>query len=60
MLSNLLERVKSAFKPVSEQERIDAYIAEKQPTNVCDVEYWLNEYDRRQHRARSSNFDYRV
>ena len=58
MLSNLLERVKKAFAPISEQDRLDAFIAEQHPTSVCDVEYWLNEYDRRQYRARSSSFDW--
>jgi hypothetical protein len=48
MLSNLLEKLKQFFTPETEQDRIDAFVARQQPTSVCDVEYWLKEYDRRQ------------
>jgi hypothetical protein len=56
MLSNLIEKVKQAFAPLTEQESIDAFIARQQPTSVYDVEYWMNEYDRNQYKQRSANF----
>ena len=59
MLSNLIDAVKSAFTPQSEQETLDAYIAAQHPTSVYDVEYWMNEYDRKQRTtALSANFNY--
>jgi hypothetical protein len=48
MLLKLLEKVKQAFTPESEQDRLDAFITKQHPTSVCDVEYWIGVYDRRQ------------
>ena len=59
MLSNLIAKVKQAFTPVSEHELLDAYVAAHQPTSVYDVEYWIQEYDRKQRSpSLSSNFSY--
>ena len=58
MLSKIVEKVKHLFTPATRQETLDAFIARQQPTSVCDVEYWINVYDRRQYQERSSNFSY--
>jgi hypothetical protein len=58
MLSNIIEKVKQCFAPASRQETLDAFIEAQHPTSVCDVEYWINVYDRRQYAERSSNFSY--
>lgn len=56
MLSKIIETVKQAFAPVSEQSQLDAFIEQQHPTSVCDVEYWINVYDRKRYTERSSNF----
>ena len=58
MLSNLIEKFQRVFAAPTEQEKLDAFIAQQQPTSVCDVEYWINVYDRNQHTQRSSSFVY--
>ena len=56
MLSKLINRVKFAFAPVSPQDSLDAFIQSKNPTTVCEVEYWIKVYDREQYSNRSANF----
>ena len=56
MLSKLLSFFKNAFTAPSEQERLDAFISAQHPTSVGDVEYWINVYDRMQHKNRSQSF----
>jgi hypothetical protein len=58
MLSNIIAKVKQAFTPESEQDKLDDFIARQQPTSVGDVEYWINVYDRNKYLDRSSNFSY--
>ena len=58
MLSNILTQLKKMFSGPTEQENLDAFIAKQHPTSVCDVEYWMNVYDRRQHAQRSQNIVY--
>jgi hypothetical protein len=58
MLSNIIEKVKQAFTPSTRQDDLDAFIERQQPTSVSDVEYWMQEYDRKQYADRSSNFSY--
>ena len=58
MLSNIIEKVKQAFTPATEQSKLDAFIERQHPTSVGDVEYWINVYDRKQYAERSSNFSY--
>ena len=58
MLSNIIEKVKQAFAPTTRQDDLDAFITAQHPTSVCDVEYWINVYDRKQYAERSSNFSY--
>jgi hypothetical protein len=58
MLSKLLKRIRDAFTPQSDQDRLDEFITKQQPTSVCDVEHWINVYDRNQHNQRSSVFNH--
>lgn len=58
MLSNLLSIFKRAFTMPSEQEKLDAFIESHQPTSVCDVEYWIRVYDRKQFAERSNNISF--
>ena len=58
MLSNIIKTVKNVFTPRTEQQNLDAYIASQHPTSVADVEYWIEQYDRKQYTQRSSNFSY--
>lgn len=58
MLSKLIERLLNAFIPEPEQDKLDEFITRQQPTSVCDVEYWINVYDRKQYENRASTFSY--
>lgn len=58
MLSNIIQSLQKLFIGPTEQETLDAFIAAQRPTSVCDVEYWINQYDRKQYQSRSSNFSY--
>jgi hypothetical protein len=60
MLYNIIEKLKQIFSEPSEQSKLDAFIAQQQPTSVGDVEYWINVYDRRQYLDRSSSFSYHI
>ena len=59
MLSKLISFFEHAFTSPTEQERLDAFIAQQQPTSVGDVEYWIGIYDRMQYKNRSQSFGYR-
>ena len=56
MISKLLQRIKYAFTPQSEQSKLEEFITKQQPTSVCDVEYWINVYDRKQYADRTARF----
>lgn len=58
MLSKFFESLQKAFAAPTEQEKLDDFITRQHPTSVGDVEYWINVYDREQHRQRSANFTY--
>ena len=58
MLYNIVEKLKQVFTAPTEQSKLDAFIAQQQPTSVGDVEYWINVYDRMQYTNRSSTFGY--
>ena len=59
MLSKLISFFKHAFTSPTEQERLDAFITQQQPTSVGDVEYWIGVYDRMQYTNRSKSFSCR-
>lgn len=56
MLANLINRVKQAFAVPDQQDQLDKFIRDQHPTSVCDVEHWINVYDRNQFANRSANF----
>ena len=59
MLFKIIEKIKQAFTPISEQDALTQYIERHHPTSVYDVEYWIQQYDRKQYNtAHSSNFGY--
>ena len=48
MLSKIIQTLQKLFTAPTEQESLDAFISAQHPTSVCDVEYWIDVYDRNQ------------
>jgi hypothetical protein len=49
MLHEILAIFSVLFKS-AEQENLDNYIASKNPTTACEVDYWVRQYDLQQGR----------
>ena len=50
-IMSLLNKITQWFKTVfttTKQSELDAYITSKKPTTTAEVEYWINNYDRKQ------------
>jgi hypothetical protein len=43
----LLKWIKSLFVGASYQDSLDRFIASKHPTSPSEVEYWIQQYDKR-------------
>jgi hypothetical protein len=41
--------MQAIFVPMSDQETLDEFITRQHPTSICDVEYYIRMYDRRQY-----------
>ena len=59
LLTYLIERIKQSFKPTTYGEELENFVAGHNPSTPADVEYWINQYDRRQQHAHSGMFCYR-
>ncbi len=59
LVTYLIEKIKRAFEPTTYGDELEHFVASHHPTTVTDVEYWINQYDRRQQRARYGMFHYR-
>lgn len=42
---NLITWIKSLFKEVTHQDRLEQFVAGKNPQNTAEVEYWIRRYD---------------
>lgn len=59
LLAYLIEKIKKSFKPTTYGEELENFVASHNPVTPADVEYWIEQYDRRQQRARGGMFSYR-
>lgn len=59
LLTYLIETIKKSFTPTTYGEELENFVASHNPTSPADVEYWINQYDRRQQHARSGMCCYR-
>lgn len=55
MLFNIISKFKSALTPVDEQQAIDKFITEHNPTSVADVEHLIKVYDQRLYTSTNNN-----
>lgn len=51
--------IKRAFEPATYGQELEQFVASHNPSTVADVEYWIDQYDRRQQRKPSGMFGYR-
>lgn len=56
MLYNLIKKIKDIVEPASDQEKLDKFIADQNPTSIADVEHLMKMYDRHQCKDRASIF----
>ena len=52
-LANLLERLAEMFPKQDYQNRLDRYIAARQPQSVSEVEYWQKQFESQEFRGLS-------
>jgi len=45
-MKTFLKWITSLFEAPSYGQRMEKYIASKNPTNIADVEYWASTFDR--------------
>lgn len=46
-IAKLLERLAEMFPQQNYQTKLDAYLQSKNVKDICDVEHWTREFDRR-------------
>jgi ArsR family metal-binding transcriptional regulator len=46
-IAKLVERLAEMFPQQNYQSKLDAYLTSKNVQNICDVEHWTREFDRR-------------
>ena len=58
LLTYLIDKLSSAFEPTSYRDELTRFVESNHPSTVADVEYWIDQYDRRQQRKPSGMFGY--
>jgi len=46
-IAKLVERLAEMFPKQNYQSRLDAYLTNKNVKDICDVEHWTKEFDRK-------------
>jgi ArsR family metal-binding transcriptional regulator len=46
-IAKLVERLAEMFPKQNYQSRLDAYLTNKNVKDICDVEHWTREFDRK-------------
>jgi len=46
-IAKLVERLAEMFPKQNYQSKLDAYLTNKNVKDICDVEHWTREFDRR-------------
>lgn len=47
MVNQLKNFLKKIFSEFTYNEKLENYILSKNPQNICDIEYWTTEFNRR-------------
>jgi hypothetical protein len=59
ILAYLISKISRVFTPTTYGEELTQFIEAQHPSSVADVEYWIEQFDRRHQKLAYGMFGYR-